>query len=136
MNQSTSGAWPRLSNTEETLETLPLARSISTLTVPSVAETTTLLTPGNRLVARVAFIAQSGQSIPSNCHSNSSAPSTTNSASIMDFESRWSPAIGSTFSREPSSSTNSSFERSGFAIILREPVMIERTLSTTNPINP
>ena len=133
---SISGECPRLSRTDETREILPLAKSRLTLTLPSVAETKTSVVPGNRLTARVAFIAQSGQSIPRICHSNCSIPSTANSASIKSAASAPSPAIGLTSSREPSSRTNSSTD-SAFAIFfLPAPEILERILLTPSPSNP
>ena len=81
LNQSTSGLCPRFSSTAEARDTCPLPTSRESLTEPSVADTLHCSMPGSLLTALVAFIAQSGQSIPLMPHSNSWTPSAARSAS-------------------------------------------------------
>ena len=80
-SHSTSGLCPRFSSTDEARDTCPLPMSRESLTEPSVAETLHCSIPGSLLTALVAFIAQSGQSIPLMAHSNSWTPSAARSAS-------------------------------------------------------
>ena len=79
--QAISGLFPRLARTEFARETRPFARSNLNRTFPSATEMLTSSIPGSRLTALVAFIAQSGQSIPVIPHSNSNIPSAANTKS-------------------------------------------------------
>ena len=81
LTQSSFGLCPRFSSTDEARDTCPLPTSSESLTEPSVAETLHCSMPGSLLTALVAFIAQSGQSIPLMSHSNSWTPSAARSAS-------------------------------------------------------
>ena len=65
------------------LEVRPIEISMATLTRPSVADTLTSVTPGILFRTVVAFIAQSGQSIPRRPHSNSVIPSASISGSSI-----------------------------------------------------
>ena len=133
---STSGALPRLSSTEDTRDTRPRATSSSIRTLPSVADTTTSSIPGKRVTARVAFMAQSGQSMPRSGHSKRSTPSTTSSGATTASESDPGPAIGVTCAMEPSSRSNSSTGAAAAARFSREEAMRVRTAPTPPEMAP
>ena len=67
--QGIIGSCPRFCRTKLARETFPLAKSKFRVTVPSVTDILTLLTPGSLFTALLAFIAQSVQSIPLIFHS-------------------------------------------------------------------
>ena len=77
-DHSNPGLCPRLSRTDEALDILPLETSNPIRAVPFVTEMLQDSTPGSLLTALVAFMAQSGQSIPLMLHSKSWTPSGVN----------------------------------------------------------